>query len=63
MLFNPDFFKKSWREEVLLSQKATRVDHPVVTSSHHIKEKISKACKGIGMIRKLHYMFLGTPIY
>ena len=48
---------------MLLSQKATRVDHPVVTSSHHIKEKISKACKGIGMIRKLHYMFLGTPIY
>ena len=22
--------------------------------SHHIKEKISKACKGIGVIRKLH---------
>ena len=24
--------------------------------SHHIKEKISKACKGIGVIRKLHYV-------
>ena len=24
--------------------------------SHHIKEKISKACKGIGVIRKLHYI-------
>ena len=24
--------------------------------SHHIKDKISKACKGIGRIRKLHYI-------
>ena len=24
--------------------------------SHHIKDKISKACKGIGIIRKLHYI-------
>ena len=24
--------------------------------SHHIKEKISKACKGIGVIRNLHYI-------
>ena len=24
--------------------------------SHHIKEKISKACKGIAVIRKLHYV-------
>ena len=24
--------------------------------SHHIKEKISKACKGIGVIRKLHHI-------
>ena len=24
--------------------------------SHHIKEEISKACKGIGVIRKLHYV-------
>ena len=24
--------------------------------SDHIKEKISKACKGIGVIRKLHYI-------
>ena len=23
--------------------------------SHHIKEKISKACKGISVIKKLHY--------
>ena len=28
-----------------------------VNFSHHIKEKISKACKGIGVIRKLHYVF------
>ena len=25
---------------------------------HHIKEKISKACKGIGVIKKLHYVLL-----
>ena len=24
--------------------------------NHHIKGKISKACKGIGVIRKLHYV-------
>ena len=28
--------------------------------SHHIQEKICKACKGVGVIRKLRYVFIGT---
>ena len=67
---------------MIISRKASRVDHLVVTFnnspvaqtpcqkhlglylderlnfSHQIKEKISKACKGIGVIRKLHYVLL-----
>ena len=78
MSFNSDLSEQA--QEVMFSQKASRVDHPVVTFnkspvartpcqrhlglyldeklnfSHHIKEKISKACKGIGIIRKLHYV-------
>ena len=77
--FNPLMsFKQA--QEVIFSQKASRVDHFVVTFnnspvaqtarqkhlglyldkkpnfSHHTKEKISKACKGIAVIRKLYYV-------
>ena len=82
MSFNPNLPKQA--QEVIFLQKASRVDHPVVTFnnstvaptpcrkhlglhldkklnfSHHINKKISNACKGIDIIRKLTMFFLGT---
>ena len=68
MSFNPDLSKQG--QEVIFSRKASRFDHPQthcqkhlglylderLNFSHHIQEKISKACKDIGVIRKLHYV-------
>ena len=62
MYFNPDFCKQA--PKLTFSSKSSRVDHRSITSNNSSvartscqkQEKISKACKGIDVIRKLHYV-------
>ena len=67
MSFNPDLNKQV--HKVIFSKKITKLSHPIIyfnnapvscvypeeklNFSYHVKEKMSKAMKGMGVIKKI----------
>ena len=49
-------FNNSFVTRTLCQKHLVSYLYEKLTFSHHIKEKISKACKDIGVIKKLHYV-------